>query len=148
MRFTIRKARKDELPEIFAIEVDSFPAAGTYTYLALRQLFDISPDYCFLAETDELLGYTLGAITSSGVEGWVLNLAVLPIARRKGVGEALTGSLRQALIDGGAESLYLTVNPQNTSAIKLYDQLGFVELGVHPDYFGPGVDRLIMKYAV
>lgn len=79
-------------------------------------------------------------------EADVMNVAVAPAFRRQGIGEGLMVALMDALRDKAMESLTLEVRASNSSAIALYDRLGFVEVGRRPNYYtDPGEDALIMR---
>ena len=79
-------------------------------------------------------------------EADVMNVAVAPAFRRQGIGEGLMVALMDALRDKGMESLTLEVRVSNSSAIALYDRLGFTEVGRRPNYYtDPREDALIMR---
>ena len=79
-------------------------------------------------------------------EADVMNVAVAPAFRRQGIGEGLMVALMDTLRDKGMESLTLEVRASNSSAIALYDRLGFTEVGRRPNYYtDPGEDALIMR---
>lgn len=62
----------------------------------------------------------------------VVALTVLEAYRRKGVGEALLRALLQAAAAAGMREVWLSVRPDNTPALRLYDKLGFVREANHP----------------
>ena len=79
-------------------------------------------------------------------EADVMNVAVAPAFRRQGIGEGLMVALMDTLRDKGMESLTLEVRASNSSAIALYNRLGFTEVGRRPNYYtDPGEDALIMR---
>ena len=64
---------------------------------------------------------------ATAVSGYVLALASLRLLKSVGVRRA-----------------HLTVDPVNTAAISLYEQVGFGLRVLKKDYLGPGEDRIIM----
>jgi ribosomal protein S18 acetylase RimI-like enzyme len=60
----------------------------------------------------------------------------------------LVGGLLEAFAAKGAAEAMLHVSPANGGALALYRKLGFEEVRVEADYFGPGADRAIMRRAV
>ena len=79
-------------------------------------------------------------------EADVMNVAVAPAFRRQGIGEGLMVALMDTLRDKGMESLTLEVRASNSSAIALYNRLGFTEVGRRPNYYtDPREDALIMR---
>jgi ribosomal-protein-alanine N-acetyltransferase len=80
-----------------------------------------------------LIGYL---IVSRYVDAWhVMNVAVDPLWRRRGVATLLLEELFSRT-EGRAEHGYtLEVRPSNTAAIKLYEQLGFEARGIRRGYY-------------
>ncbi|HMD71416.1 MAG TPA: GNAT family N-acetyltransferase [Bryobacteraceae bacterium] len=76
-------------------------------------------------------------------EGELLNLAVEPESRRKGVGKALVLAFLGEF-PGGA---YLEVRESNTAALELYKSLGFKEVTRRPEYYdSPPEAAIVMKF--
>ena len=93
-------------------------------------------------------GKVLGYVGSQTVldETDMMNIAVLPEARRAGIGERLILSLIELLKDRGSRSLALEVRASNTPAISLYKKLGFLQVGRRPNYYrSPREDALILR---
>jgi ribosomal-protein-alanine N-acetyltransferase len=99
-----------------------------------------------LAATDAggvLRGYAAGTIVADEAE--VLNLAVAPAFRRRGVARALLAALLDALEARGARSLFLEVRASNSAALALYRAFGFRELGRRIGYYrAPHEDAITM----
>ena len=92
----------------------------------------------------QLIGY-VGSQTVLG-ETDMMNLAVAPEARRRGTGRALVLALVDALTEKGSHSLMLEVRVSNTPAQKLYESLGFSQVGRRPKYYvNPREDALILR---
>ena len=92
----------------------------------------------------QLIGY-VGSQTLLG-ETDMMNLAVAPEARRQGTGRALVLALVDALTEKGSHSLMLEVRVSNTPAQKLYESLGFSQVGRRPKYYvNPREDALILR---
>jgi [ribosomal protein S18]-alanine N-acetyltransferase len=65
----------------------------------------------------------------------LLNLAVHPARRRRGVSRALlTAAMLQARGEGAAVA-WLEVRPSNEAALTLYQSCGFTEVGLRPGYY-------------
>lgn len=93
---------------------------------------------------DRLVGY----VGSQSVMGWadMMNLAVDPVYRRKGIAEGLVDALINKLKDNQVTCLTLEVRDSNMPAINLYTKLGFVEVGRRPGYYrNPKEDALILR---
>jgi len=93
-------------------------------------------------------GEVIGYIGSQAVldEADVMNVAVAPGERRKGVARELVRALCERLADRGVESLTLEVRPSNEAALRLYDQEGFRRVGRRRRYYvDPVEDALILR---
>ena len=79
-------------------------------------------------------------------EGEVLALAVLPEARRRGIGRFLLENGMKTLTNGGACVLYLDVRETNAPARALYAALGFTECGRRRGFYShPREDAVLMR---
>ena len=93
---------------------------------------------------DTVAGY-VGSQSVMG-EADMMNLAVLPAYRRCGVGKALVSELITKLAEKEVSSLTLEVRASNEPAIRLYADLGFVQVGRRPNYYSsPKEDALILR---
>ena len=89
-----------------------------------------------------------GYVGSQSVMGWadMMNLAVLPEYRGKGVGASLVLELIRRLQENQVSCLTLEVRISNEPAIRLYEKLGFTEVGRRPGYYhNPKEDALILR---
>jgi len=95
-------------------------------------------------EGDTVAGY-IGSQTVMG-ETDMMNVAVHPDYRRKGIAEALVTGLVEALKAQGSHCLTLEVRASNAPAQKLYEKLGFSLIGRRPKYYrNPREDALILR---
>ena len=95
-------------------------------------------------EDDQVAGY----VGSQTVMDWsdMMNVAVHPDHRRKGIGEALVTALETALRENGSQCLTLEVRDSNVPAITLYEKLGFVQVGLRRNYYrNPKEDARILR---
>ena len=95
-------------------------------------------------EDDAVLGY-IGSQTVLD-ESDMMNVAVSPAHRRKGIAEALVLALADALREKGSVKLALEVRASNAPAITLYEKLDFKPIGLRKNYYrNPKEDALIMQ---
>ena len=98
-------------------------------------------------EDDVVCGY-IGSQSVMG-ESDMMNVAVNPDFRRKGIGEALVIALSEELKAVGNTSLTLEVRISNAPAISLYEKLGFSQVGLRKNYYrNPREDALILRKAL
>ncbi len=89
-----------------------------------------------------------GYIGSQSVcdEADMMNVAVHPDYRRQGIARELVKGLVTALVSKGVKSLALEVRQSNVPAIALYEQLGFQQVGLRPNYYrNPKENALILR---
>ena len=95
-------------------------------------------------EEEKVVGY-IGSQTVPD-ESDMMNVAVHPDHRRRGIAEALVTALCDALKERGSVSLTLEVRSSNEPAKALYEKLGFGLAGRRPNYYrNPKEDALILR---
>lgn len=112
----------------------------------IAKLLDNSAVFAILARKSEPEGFAMAWAAAGDAE--LLTLAVVPEARRKGVGASLVGAASAAALMRGAGSMHLEVAEDNAPALALYAKLGYEEAGRrHAYYAGEGgyVDAIVMK---
>ena len=109
------------------------------------------------SELDNKLAFWLVATEGETVAGYIgsqtvldetdmMNVAVHPDFRRKGIAEALVNGLVEQLKTMGSHCLTLEVRASNAPAIALYEKLGFAEIGRRRNYYrNPREDALILR---
>ena len=93
-------------------------------------------------------GDVLGYVGSQTVldQSDMMNIAVSPQARRRGIAQKLIQALTAQLKARGSRSLSLEVRPSNAAALALYQKLSFVQVGRRPGYYRhPREDGLILR---
>ena len=94
-------------------------------------------------------GETLaGYVGSQSVMGWadMINIAVSPEYRRRGIAYELVERLVAALQKQNVTCLTLEVRDSNAPAQALYRELGFQQVGRRPNYYrNPKEDALILR---
>jgi [ribosomal protein S18]-alanine N-acetyltransferase len=141
----IRRVTEADLPELARLDRAVF-GANAYPDFVVRQLFDVHGHHLLALDTPAgLRGYVLLATARGRDTGWILGLGVEEPWRRLGYGRQLLARCLRDLVEPGLREIRLTVEPGNAAAVQLYRSLGFLPAGGHPDYLGPGEDRLIMR---
>lgn len=94
-------------------------------------------------EGAKLIGYVVNA---RYVDAWhIMNVAVDPDHRRRGVASRLLERLFELTADDERRGYTLEVRVSNTGAIDLYQKLGFESRGIRPGYYTDNrEDALIM----
>ncbi len=68
---------------------------------------------------------TIQGLLASPVDGAIQNIGIVPQARGKGIGRALITASLGGFAMVGCSRVQLEVTTQNTSAIRLYERIGF-----------------------
>lgn len=143
--FVFEQMAAADLPEVLEIERLSFPNPWT-AGLFLHEL-KLSFSRLHLARSAAPGRRLLGFVCwwTIGDELHILNLAVHPDARKNGVGRALVEHVLTAAEAACATSVSLEVRTDNAAADALYRSLGFAQIGLRRNYYGPGQHAVIME---
>jgi [ribosomal protein S18]-alanine N-acetyltransferase len=87
-------------------------------------------------EGDEVVGYVVWEEKRRSIEGRILNLAVEPKHRGKGLGKSLLLHAFGLMKMHGMRSCRLETWESNWTARHLYENVGMVATGRHPSYYG------------
>ncbi|MGC3955856.1 MAG: GNAT family N-acetyltransferase [Propionicimonas sp.] len=140
----ISSARPEDLAQILVLEEAGFDRPLRWSREAWQAELD-NPDRLVLVRHD-LRDLAIGVATFSLAADMadLLRVIVAPEARGRGIG----GSLVRAGMDWakavGARRMLLEVEPGNASAVRTYQKLGFATLDRRRDYYGAGLDALVM----
>ena len=94
---------------------------------------------------DAVVGYASSAVVADVAD--LTRIAVRWADRREGVGTALLAALLEASAERGAERMMLEVAETNEPALAFYAVSGFVEIARRRDYYGRGIDAVVMEVA-
>jgi len=136
-----------DVPHVIEIERDSYPFPWS------EGIFRDCIRVGYFCRVVELRGVVSGyGVMSFGAgEAHILNLCIHRELRDQGVGRMLLQHLLGAARHAGMIDAFLEVRPSNHGAIKLYESLGFVRIGVRKGYYqaSPGrEDALVYKLTI
>lgn len=124
MSVELRPGSRDDLPAIAQIQAAS-PEASQWDVPEYLK-YDLLVALC----DERVAGFAVARRLAEG-ESELLNLAVHPAFRRRGVGRRLV----EALTAGHPGMLWLEVRESNLVARKFYKSLGFCDAGCRPGYY-------------
>jgi ribosomal-protein-alanine N-acetyltransferase len=131
----IRPAAEGDFPAIVRIQ-QHCPETAQWP------LGDYSGFPVFVALIDSVHAGFCSWRQSAPDEAEILNLAVDPIWRRRGVGSALLA----AVVERAQGAIFLEVAESNSPAIALYRKQGWVDVGRRDGYYNQGtVNAVVMK---
>ena len=141
MKFTEMKAV--HVPQVAELERICFADPWSEKSIA-SELGNIWSLWLVAQDGDDVVGY-IGSQTAVD-ETDVMNVAVHPDHRRRGIAESLIEMLITELKNRGSHALMLEVRSSNAPAIALYEKLGFRQVGLRKNYYrNPKEDALILR---
>ena len=142
---TYRDANSMDIPVLVSLDKELFPyspwSSGQY-----REEIS-APTRRFIVAVDEgqsVVGYA-GVFAPGGAEADILTVGVISKYRGQGIARALMAGITDWAIAQGSIAMMLEVKTDNVEAISLYETLGYSKLNVRKDYFGSGLDALVMR---
>ncbi len=145
LQLTIRRAQPADIPQIVAVERIAFN--DPWDERTLRESLAFYPETFFVAKDNgEIAGFVAGGVEDTGEEvyGHIMNLAVAPEYRRRGIGQQLIHRLEQEYAILGASGVQLEVRIGNTGAQEFYRRLGYREVFQIACYYANDEDALVM----
>lgn len=122
-----------DLPEIEQI-LRMSPEAAAWSIEALADALRQHAPYFFVARQEQgIAGFISGRRMADEAE--ILNLAVRPDLRKRGIGNALAGKLLHTFARERVAQVFLEVRESNAPAISFYERLGFHRIGQRPGYY-------------
>ncbi|MER7556938.1 ribosomal protein S18-alanine N-acetyltransferase [Nocardioides sp. NPDC126508] len=141
---TVRSAGPDDVDAIADLEVEAFPDdAWTPEYLQVAIDGKMPTVRILVAVDDEgsIVGHALVSVVYEIAE--LQRIATATEQRRRGIGGALLAASIELARSEGAERLLLEVREDNVSAIRFYDQAGFVEIDRRERYYRDGATGIV-----
>jgi ribosomal-protein-alanine N-acetyltransferase len=140
----ISAARADDLEQILVLEEAGFDQPQRWSREAWQAELD-NADRLVLVRHDAR-GLVAGVATFSLAADLadLLRVIVAPDSRGRGIGSSLIRAGMEWAKAVGADRMLLEVRPDNAPAVRTYCKLGFSTLDRRRDYYGTGLDALVM----
>lgn len=144
MTVRLREMSEGDLAGVLAIERASFASPWSENIFREEVARTTSDRFWLVAARgDDIVGYA--GILRVADEAHVLNLAVHPLWRRRGIATALLVRLLEEAVALGARRATLEVRSGNYAALGLYRELGFEKTAKRKGYYDDtGEDAVIM----
>ncbi|MFO7594343.1 MAG: ribosomal protein S18-alanine N-acetyltransferase [Pseudomonadota bacterium] len=127
----IRPMLQSDVEAVMAIEEQVY--SHGWTEGIFRDCLRIHYSCWVMLQNDKLIGY--GVLSAAAGEAHILNIAVALEEQGRGYGRSFMHFLLQTAGRHGADIVFLEVRPSNVAAIRLYDAMGFHQVGVRRDYY-------------
>ena len=141
--FSIEPMRREDVDPVLAIEREVFPVPWSRRAF-LNEVDDAEISLARVArESGRVVGYAIAWKVADELH--IGNLAVVPVARRRGVGRAILTHLLEAAGDHGLLYATLEVRLSNAAAIALYERSGFRPIALRRGFYpNNGEDAMVM----
>jgi ribosomal-protein-alanine N-acetyltransferase len=142
---TYRQANAFDLPVFVSLDKELFPYSP-WSASQYKEEFSAPTRYFVVAidEQQNIIGYA-GVFAPGASEADVLTIGVVPTERGKGIARRLMAMITDWASQQGSTAMMLEVKVDNVEAIGLYESLGYSKLNVRRDYFGAGLDAVVMR---
>ena len=145
---TYRDAMALDLPVLVSMEKILF-ADSPWSIGQFKEEFKGVPRTHFFTvavdSDNQIIGYAAVMVPAPGIEADVLTVGVLPEHRKSGIGTAFMEQLENWASDKESNAMMLEVGVDNAGAIALYQSLGYSKISVRQNYYGAGLDALVMR---
>jgi ribosomal-protein-alanine N-acetyltransferase len=127
----IRPMMEMDLAEVAAIEQKSY--AFPWSENIFRDCLRVGYTCRALDLAGQIIGY--GVMSLGAGEAHILNLCVREEFRIVGFGRRLLEHMLERAAASGIGEAFLEVRPTNLAAIRLYQRLGFEQIGIRRGYY-------------
>jgi len=128
---SIRPMMELDLPEVAAVEQHSY--AFPWSENIFRDCLRVGYTCRALDLAGRIIGY--GVMSVGAGEAHILNVCVRDEYRNLGFGRRLLEHLLERATAAGVAEAFLEVRPSNLAAIRLYQRLGFEQIGIRRGYY-------------
>jgi ribosomal-protein-alanine N-acetyltransferase len=127
----IRQMMEIDLPEVAAVEQSSY--AFPWSENICRDCLRVGYTCRALDLAGQIIGYAVMSVGAG--EAHILNVCVRDEFRNLGFGRRLLEHLLERAEAAGVSEAFLEVRPSNLAAIRLYQRLGFEQIGIRRGYY-------------
>nr|PZM92059.1 MAG: ribosomal-protein-alanine N-acetyltransferase [Pseudomonadota bacterium] len=134
--------RREQLDQVLDLEARAFEHPWSPELVA-RELEQDHSMILVISSEDRVAGFVIAWLVVDELH--ILNVAVDPSLRRRGLARLLLGELLDRAQRCGMSLATLEVRVSNEAAIRLYEGLGFRTIGLRRRYYADGEDALVMQ---
>lgn len=138
---TVRNIEREDIKQIAELEQLCF--SEPWSTETLLDAYKNGTRFLVAVKGEKVLGYA--GISCILDEGYITNVAVFPKYRNTGVGTAIMKAVDDLALAEGLAFVSLEVRVSNSSAISLYEKIGYEKVAVRPNFYSnPKEDADIM----
>jgi len=136
--------RMDHLEQVMQIEEQCFSFPWSYSAFLYEITYNNLAHYIVARKGEKIIGYAGMWVILD--DAHITNIAVSPLHRGKGYGEAIMVEMMSRALVFGASKMTLEVRVSNSPARQLYRRLGFVERGCRKKYYSDNNEDAIIMW--
>jgi ribosomal-protein-alanine N-acetyltransferase len=136
-----------DIPTLVVLDKEYFPYSP-WNVAQFKEEFAGIPATRFFelaVSENEIVGYAGVFAPGDGAVADVLTVTVINGFRRQGIAKKLISDIESYCQTKGSSAIMLEVAVDNTGAISLYKNLGYVQISTRNNYYGSGKDALVMQ---
>ena len=144
---TYRQPTVLDVPVLTSLERTLFPSYPWSQAQFKEEIAGLGGTRQFILALNDgsIIGYAGIMVVAAGVPADLLTIAILPDFRGQGLAQEMLAELESWAKAKGATEIILEVDTKNESAIRLYKFSRYEEISTRANYYGLGVDALIMR---
>ncbi len=136
-----------DIPTLVLLDKQYFPYS-TWSVAQFKEEFAGIPSTRFfeLAISDnQIVGYAGVIAPGQGAVADILTVTVIDGFRRQGIAKRFIEDIESYCQTKESNAIMLEVATDNSSAISLYENLGYSQISIRSNYYGSGKDALVMQ---
>ena len=144
---TYRQPTVLDVPVLTSLERTMFPSYPWSQAQFKEEIAGLGGTRQFILALNDgsIIGYAGIMVVAAGVPADLLTIAILPDFRGRGLAQAMLAELESWAKEKGATEVILEVDTKNDEAIRLYDFARYEKISTRANYYGLGIDALIMR---
>lgn len=140
----IREMKTEDIPGV--LQIEKTLQGRQWSSRAFEE--SLQQNYTFFYVTEHADHSIAGYICIERLygEAEIVNVAVHPKLRKAGIGARMLREVIEKEKEAGTESIVLEVRRSNLPAIRLYENAGFVQIGIRKNFYEfPVEDAIVMQ---
>ena len=132
---------------MFQLDVLCFDEVFRFSRAAMRRFSEGPNRFSFIAEDEAggMAGFVILSIHRKDDVGYIVSLDVALEHRRRGLAQQLMRCAEEHAAADPVGAVVLHVHSGNEAAVALYKRLGYRKIVLEPDFYGPGLDALMLS---
>ena len=143
---TFRQPTALDVPVLTSLERTLFPEYPWSQAQFKEEIAGLGGTRQFILALNDgsIIGYAGIMLVAAGIPADLLTIAILPDFRGQGLAQSMLAELESWAKTKGATEVILEVAVNNAGAIRLYNFARYEEISIRANYYGLGLDALIM----